>query len=179
VAAAAGFSAELGKGIGVAEEDGGPVGALGVTAESGFFQHVDPGITGADEVDPCHDAFGVGIMEQGIDADPEGWQVHVFVAGGIEAIDADSPRLGKKVGGEIHLNGGMDFQQEQQAILVKDQVGAEGVVCLHTVIDLPEAFVGVELRAGAIEFMAKKFSDDGPVGFLTKGTQGQGSLHER
>ena len=171
MAASAGVPAEDGECIGVAVVDGSPVGALSEAPETGFFQVTDPWVSGAGKIYPGNDALDGGIMEEGVDTGPQGGQIHMVFAGGVKTIDADRPRLGKKVGRQVHLNGRMDFQKEKKPFLVEDEIGAEGVVCFHTVIDLPEAFVGVKLRTRTIEFLAEKFPDDGPVRFLTDWTQ--------
>jgi len=158
-------------GIGVAVENGGFVGAFGQAPEAGFFQQGHAGIVGRDEADARDDALDGLIAEQAVDAGAQRGKVHLIIIGSIEAVDADGTGQGEIVGGEIHLNGRMDLHQEEQAVVVKYEVGAKGFFGLHGIVDLPKSFVGIELGVGAIEFMAKQFADDGLIRRLAKGPQ--------
>ena len=144
--------------------DRGLIGAFSEAPEAGFFQQQRPGVAWRYEVDAGDDAADGAVVEQSADDGPKGDTVHLIIGSGIEAIDADRPGLGNKIGGEVHLDGWVNFEQEEEAIVIENEVGAKGFMGLHAVIDLPESFIGKELGAGAIELVTEEFADDRSVG---------------
>jgi len=164
---AAGVAADDEKGVGIAVVDRRFIRGFGESPEAGFFQELCPGVAGCYKVDPGDDVADGPVSEQGADDGPQGSAIEVIVGGGVKTIDTDSPGLGQVIGGEVHLDGRVHFEQEEEAVVIKYEVGAKGLVGLHAVINLPQSFIGIELGAGAIEFVAKEFANNPPVRVFT------------
>ena len=96
-----------------------------------------PGVTGYYEVNPGDDAADGPVAEQGADDGAEGDSILMIVGGSIKTVDTDGPGLGKIIGGEVHLDRRVDFEQEKEAVVIKYEIGAEGFVGFHAVINLP------------------------------------------
>lgn len=107
-----------------ARVNGGPVGGFREPGEARFFQHNGFGIAGGYVVEGCENAADGSVAEQGIDAGPECGEVDCFLQGMIKAIDPDGPGLGKEFEPQVHLNGGMHFQQEEDMIVLGNEIGA-------------------------------------------------------
>lgn len=117
--------------------DSGSAGGGGQGDKTRFFQHADFWVVIRCLAQGGKDTPDGGFGEEGGDAGAESGVVDSLVTGPGETIDANGARVGEIIGGQVHLDRGMDFQQEEDLFSVADQVSAEGAGDLHTVIDLP------------------------------------------
>ena len=108
----AGVPAKDGKGIGVTVIDSGSIGAAGLAPEACFFEEAYPGVSGCYEVYAGDDAFDGWKDEQGVDDGTKSGQIDLFFTGSIKAIDADGAGFGKVLGGKVHLDGRVYFEEE-------------------------------------------------------------------
>ena len=143
--------------------DGGSAGGGGLAGKSCFFQQPGLGIVSRRLAQGGEDAGDGRFREQRGDTGPEGRVIDGFVTGPGEAIDSDGARAGEIVWGQVHLNRGMDFEQEEYLFAPADQVSAEVTGDFHPVIDFPQAIIGVGQPIVAIEFPPEDFPDHGAV----------------
>src|ERR1700744_4949045 len=103
-----------------------------------MFEDRDPGVIVRHMVGGRENLVDTGVIEQVADTGLEAWQVNRVERGGIKKVDADGARLGEIVGEQVHLDGRMDLDEEERAVEIRDQVGAEYFVVrgLHPIINL-------------------------------------------
>jgi len=108
---AAGAPAEEGKTFHCTAINGGRIGAFGERLEPGSFQEGCPRVLGWVGYGG-KDAVDTRLVQQAADAGPEGGEVQGSRGRDVKAIDTDRPGMGEEGFYEIHLDRGMNFQQE-------------------------------------------------------------------
>src|ERR1700753_918422 len=102
----------------------------------------------------------------------EGGRIHGIVGRDEKVIYTDGVWFRKILRREVHLDRGMDLQEKEGMVLIRDDIGAEYILFIqfHTIVSLPKTSIRMGLETPAIKFFTEEFPDKGAIGHFGYGT---------